>query len=561
LSYFMPGSQASTEDRISMLRISPNKPKTIITEPAESVEHLTHQAEKFINQNNLDSALPLLKNLLKYKPEEANLLSTTGLIALKLENRELAEQCFQKVVKLRPDDFDANYNLALLNLIQGRDDDALVLLKHLRCINPNNSDLLNDIALIWSNRKKPGRTLATYSRALKINPNNSNIRNNAMSFCLEEKLIDSAKKILAGHEMLPTLTETSKAEIHHWKEILNETPDFSANNNSETVTNNIVETKSGIKNKKIAFFAGHQAFITDIITHLSENNDVKLFDADTAEEMNALMEWADLAWFEWCDNLIIEATKLPKKCKIICRLHSYEAFTEMPSQVDWSKVDQLVFVNQSVMELAKPQIGSSVPLTIIYNGVDLDKFRIPESKQDSSQPLCKKIASVGYINYKKNPGLLLYCFKKIYQHDSEFSLHIAGSHQDPRIKLYFDNYLKCHPMPVYFDGWIDDMPSWYTDKGFVISTSLFESFHYSIAEGMASGLIPLIHDWYGADTLYPEQFLFSDPDECAGLVNKMSQSDLVNMRIANRQHINEKFNHHDKIKEISNLLARVLSKE
>jgi len=190
---------------------------------------------------------------------------------------------------------------------------------------------------------------------------------------------------------------------------------------------------------------------------------------------------------------------------------------------------------------------------VICNGVDLDRFAPPKDKQRS-----RKIASVGYINYKKNPSLLLYCFKKIYEYDPSYSLYIAGTHQDARIALYFENFLKRHPLPIHFDGWVDDMPAWYADKGYVISTSLFESFHYSIAEGMASGLLPLVHDWYGADYLYPQEYLFSDPDDCLRLLRELETRDYVMALDMTRRFIEKHYSSREKTREIADLLDEVL---
>jgi len=176
-----------------------------------------------------------------------------------------------------------------------------------------------------------------------------------------------------------------------------------------------------------------------------------------------------------------------------------------------------------------------------------------------SKVLTKKIASVGYINYKKNPTLLLYCFKKIHEYDPGYSLYIAGSHQDPRIELYFQHFLQRNPLPIYFDGWIDDMPQWYRDKSFVISTSLFESFHYSIAEGMSCGLIPLIHDWYGADLLYPNEFLYSDPDDCLRLLQTIEKSDTAQTACDNRKFIQQRYSQNDKVREIEQLLSQLIT--
>jgi len=102
------------------------------------------------------------------------------------------------------------------------------------------------------------------------------------------------------------------------------------------------------------------------------------------------------------------------------------------------------------------------------------------------------------------------------------------------------------------------MPSWYDDKDFVISTSLFESFHYSIAEGMASGLLPLIHNWYGARNLYPGKYLFDDPDQCLDLLKQLESSDRKKMQTENRQLILNRYNQVDKSEEISDLVRQVM---
>ncbi len=310
-----------------------------------------------------------------------------------------------------------------------------------------------------------------------------------------------------------------------------------------------------ITGKRIAIFAEYPSFLTDIIAYLSRRNDVRFFERPTPDRIAQMSGWADLVWFEWCDQLLIHASHQTKGRPIVCRLHSYEVFTDMPAKVNWPQVDQLIFVNDSVRQLFERQVLCATPKTVIYNGVDTDLFAIPPDK-----PRTKKIASVGFINYKKNPALLLYCFKKIHEYDPGYTLHIAGTFQDSRYQLYFEHFLKEHPLPVVFDGWVNDMPAWYADKDFVISTSLFESFHYSIAEGMAGGVLPLIHDWYGAENLYPRDHFFSDPDECLALLQRLESADRRELIERNRRHITDRFNTADRCREVARLLEEVLQR-
>ena len=102
------------------------------------------------------------------------------------------------------------------------------------------------------------------------------------------------------------------------------------------------------------------------------------------------------------------------------------------------------------------------------------------------------------------------------------------------------------------------MPEWYKNKDYVISTSLFESFHYSIAEGMASGLMPLIHNWYGAKYLYPEEHLYADPDSCLELVREFEKADRSRQAQINRKFITDRYNLDDKFSQISRLMNKVV---
>ena len=550
-------------------------PSVASTEPATDAYRSTGDTDisrinALLAEDRLGEAYPLLMRVAHQPNAGPVVLTTAALAAVKLEKPETAKTLLERAVAIIPEDYDCNYNLALVLMRLGEWPAALKRLHVLRRRHPQNTKLLNDIAVVWSQRNNTARTLGAFARALRLDPNDSQTRNNAMQYCLESQAPRQALKILSRQEARGGLSPRSQAEVHRWQQVITKRMKIAeeevnkpavaiepqqqpeaieiATSSEEVITHR----ESGIENARIVFFAAQQSFIGDIIYSLKEKNTVRIFSGGTLDQMRDLMAWADIAWFEWCDNFIIQATTLPKTCRIVCRLHSYEAFTDMPSKVDWRKVDLLVFVNQSVENIFRQQVSTPVNTRVVYNGVDVEKFVIPEDKQ-----LSKRIASVGYINYKKNPALLLYCFKKIHAYDPDYSLHIAGVHQDPRIEVYFRHFLSRNPLPVHFDGWVKDMPRWFEDKGLVISTSLFESFHYSIAEGMASGVLPLIHDWYGADMLYPREYLFSDPDECLRLLKRLEQSQHDQLRKANREHIIRRFNAADKAAELSVLLRQV----
>jgi glycosyltransferase involved in cell wall biosynthesis len=66
---------------------------------------------------------------------------------------------------------------------------------------------------------------------------------------------------------------------------------------------------------------------------------------------------------------------------------------------------------------------------------------------------------------------------------------------------------------VTWEGFGRDVASWLRNIGFVLSLSDDESFHLAPAEGMATGAIPIIRNWPGADTVYAKHWVLTDTDE------------------------------------------------
>ncbi len=510
-----------------------------------------------MSRKDFSAAYPRLSELADQGHQNAHINVMTGLVALSVGRKNEAARYFERALRANPDDVDALHNSAVLAVSYGDFETARNCLVRLTKLRPADASVYNDLGVVWMNQGQIAHVKECFTKSLELNPNFGQARKNALEFALTNKMLHWGMELLNFNNLQPGLTAGTIQDIHRWKQLFayQQQRNEPATDKETTapIATRISSDPDRICNKKIAILASYKTFVADIIEQLKrDHNEVREFANGNIQNMLELMDWADLCWFEWCDNLLIEATKHPKKCPIVCRLHSYEAFTDMPAKVDWSKVDQLVFVNRSVEELVRPQITGAVPWTVIHNGVDCDKFQIPPDKQYG-----KKIASVGYINYKKNPALLLYSFKKIHEYDPEYTFHIAGAHQDARIKLYFDNFLKENPLPITFHGWVEDMAKWYADKDYVISTSLFESFHYSIAEGMACGLLPLIHNWYGAQYLYPKEYMFSDPDSCLKLLSGLENCDKDEAAEKNRRFIFSRYNSKDKFNEISRLLNKI----
>jgi tetratricopeptide (TPR) repeat protein len=262
---------------------------------------------------------------------------------------------------------------------------------------------------------------------------------------------------------------------------------------------------------KIAFFCGADGstFLEHICDYLKDRFEVRPFTGRTKDELYELMQWSDISWFEWCTDLAVIGSNEPKVCKTIVRLHRYEAYTDLPRQVNWTNVDVLVMVGNSFVMKAllntTGQISPSTSIVTIPNGVDLDAMEFV------SRPRGKNIAFVGNLRLVKNLPFLLQCMQKLHCIDPEYRLFVAGIFQDSALEQYMHHMIKRLGLTdvVIFDGWQADVNSWLADKHYIVSSSIIESQGMGIMQGMAAGLKPVIHNFPGASEIYPDEFLFS----------------------------------------------------
>ena len=92
-----------------------------------------------------------------------------------------------------------------------------------------------------------------------------------------------------------------------------------------------------------------------------------------------------------------------------------------------------------------------------------------------------------------------------------------------------------------FDRFGPDVASWLRRIGFVLSTSDDESFHLAPAEGMASGAVPALLPWPGAETIYDPRWIHASPAVVADALTALAVDGWENASAAARHEAGEKF--------------------
>jgi len=269
------------------------------------------------------------------------------------------------------------------------------------------------------------------------------------------------------------------------------------------------------KRPKVAFFCGGDGmtFLTEIIEFIERRFETRVFEGQTEEEMHELMRWSDISWFEWCTNLAVAASKKAKVCRNIVRLHRYEAYEQWPRLLNWSNIDVLVTVGNAItVQTLKSQVPDIEGLTSVVgvpNGINLQRFPLVDRRRG------KNIAFLGNLRMVKNPALILQCMQKLNYIDREYRLFFGGSFQDRVLEQYLRHMVEALGLRdvVFFDGWQGDVNAWLGDKHYIVSTSICEGHPVGILEGMACGLKPVIHNFLGAEQIFPPEFLFNIAEE------------------------------------------------
>lgn len=277
-------------------------------------------------------------------------------------------------------------------------------------------------------------------------------------------------------------------------------------------------------NVKLVFFCkkGLTSFLNDITEELSKKHQVRKVYLGNDEELDVSehLDWADICWFEWCDEIIAQVSHMPKpkNKKYVCRLHGYESWSENPHNVNWKNVDKLIVVaehTKNVLRSFSPHVEKEVEIAHIPNGVNMDKFKLRKYIPENNN-----FAYVGYIHSTKNPMLLLHLMKRLVGIDNRNKLYVAGFFQDPVIKLHWDYFVEVNGLKdnIFVDGWVENIDEWLLDKKFLISTTIRETFGYGIAEAMARGIKPIIYNFPFSKETW-DGYTFNDIEDALRIIH------------------------------------------
>lgn len=223
-------------------------------------------------------------------------------------------------------------------------------------------------------------------------------------------------------------------------------------------------------------------------------------------DVRSLLKNTDVCFFEWAGDLLVQASRLPGKAKIVARLHSFELYHWAP-MINWFAVDKVILLSQAM----KRNFVELYPehhhkIEIIHNGRSLTDFQPPENRKFDFT-----VGMLGHIAPIKRVYEAVLAIHGLVQAGHPVRLRIAGRPADDyRYFMALKRVVKELNLEarVFFDGFMTDTATWLQTIDVFISNSYWEGQQVALLEAMASGCYCLSHFWSGADEMLPPGNLY-----------------------------------------------------
>ena len=291
----------------------------------------------------------------------------------------------------------------------------------------------------------------------------------------------------------------------------------------------------GVASHDLKFFSrllDHLRAVPGIEVRVDAWSGLSVHDESVSQSM---VEWADVIICEWAGPNIVwySRHKLPGQ-RLIVRLHRFELEAGWLNDVRIANVDQVVCVSPFYAQLTAERTGwPTERIGVIPNWVDVEQFARPKLPGAAYT-----LGMIGISPTRKRPDLALEVLSRLRRRDRRYRLDIKSKlpweywwiWRKPEEQADTQAlFRRLHDDPtlrgaVSFDGFGGDVPAWLRRVGWVLSTSDDESFHLAPAEGMASGAVPALLPWPGADTIYDTRWIHGDPEAMATAIHSTVSS-------------------------------------
>jgi glycosyltransferase involved in cell wall biosynthesis len=248
-----------------------------------------------------------------------------------------------------------------------------------------------------------------------------------------------------------------------------------------------------------------------------------------------LLEWAEVVLCEWClGNAVWYSENVRNDQRLAIRFHRVERTTDYPATVDIERVDAVVFVGPHLLEEAEQRYGwPADKLRLVPNAVDVTALR-----REKLPGSAFNLGMIGFVPAIKRIDRALDIVELLRARDRRFRLIVKGKppwafpwmrQRDEERRMFQEAYRRIETAPllrgaVTFEEHGPNIPAFLRKVGMIVSTSDYEGHQVAVAEGMASGCIPVVLDRLGAREQYDAPWVHESPDAAAASILRLVET-------------------------------------
>lgn len=298
----------------------------------------------------------------------------------------------------------------------------------------------------------------------------------------------------------------------------------------------VMPTTIGVTGYNQKFFrpiAAHLARITGVHVLIDE---WPRYSSQLPEQTDEVLGRSDVVVAEWCGpNAVYASRNKRADQRLVVRLHRFELERDDWADVDIAAVDTVVTVGPHYRRLVLEKTGwPEEKVVVIPNGVDLAQYDRPKTEDAA-----RTVGLLGAIPWRKRPDRALDIVEAA---GPEWRLSIKSATPDTEPWTWRDDAYRTRfeSLLARVDTspqarWVNASPcvaDWFRGIGTILSVSDDESFHLAPAEGMASGTVPVVWNWPGADEVYLPHRIVGDLQAAVGAVVAPVRPDEVRAEVA-----------------------------
>ena len=249
-------------------------------------------------------------------------------------------------------------------------------------------------------------------------------------------------------------------------------------------------------------------------------------------------EQAEILFCEWgLANALWYSKWNARKKPLYVRVHLQEiaeSAARFGRHIRHQNVTSFIFVSERVRREAIKMFGWPADKTVLIpNFVLTDEYSFGKREFNGTV----KLGMVGTAPARKRLDRAVRLVELLLQNGVDARLFVKGHRPESmefmktrrrakELEYYTRIYKQIGGDPqlkdrVVFDSWGNDVALWYENIHFILSCSDFESFHYSIADGISAGCHPVIWPWEDAETIYDPEWVVRDTAHAAARVMQL----------------------------------------